>query len=299
MSFMLGKKSIDHETCRVARKELEGVLKEALTVKGKNHGRSTAVHEARKHIKKVRALLRLLCPATDHVFYKRENAALRKAAQRMSPIRDAHVRVQTIKTLSARSRVHRAAYARIQDAMGARLQQVLDESGKSKWCRQVAADVERLICRLENWPLQRLKAKSLWDGLRVACKRARRSLAAARRDPSDANLHELRKGIKDLWYDLQLLGGNQPAPIKTLTKKLRDLGKRLGNDHDFAMLLAARDENPLPDPADWATLEKTLAAYRPRSQRAVLRAATSVLTRHPRAFADFVFDPWEKWRSRR
>ena len=60
MSYRLGKKSLAREVQRVAREELEGVLKEVLTVA--DQPRSTAVHEARKHLKKVRALLRLLRP---------------------------------------------------------------------------------------------------------------------------------------------------------------------------------------------------------------------------------------------
>ena len=288
MSYRLRKKSIDREVHRVALQQLEGALKEVLTVA--EQGRSTAVHEARKHIKKVRALIRLLRPAMGNAFCKGENAALRKAAQRISSIRDAHVRVQTIKKLMTRSRAHRAEFARIREAMVARLQQVLDESRQSDWCKHVAADIERAICSLNDWPLKRLKAKSIRHGLKTACKKARHAVVAARREASDANLHELRKGIKDLWYDLQLLGGNRPAPIKALTKSMRDLGEKLGNDHDLAMLLGARDDNPLPDPADWAALEKTLASHRPQSQRAALRLATTVLNRKPGAFADFVFD---------
>ena len=72
------------EVRRVAREELEGTLKELLTVN--DQARSTAVHEARKHLKKVRALIRLLRPATCKAFYKRENAAMRNTAQRMSSI---------------------------------------------------------------------------------------------------------------------------------------------------------------------------------------------------------------------
>jgi CHAD domain-containing protein len=90
MSYRLRKKSLAREVHRVARKELEGVLKQVLAVADEH--RSEAIHDARKHLKKTRALIRLLRPATDDAFYKRENAALRKAAQRMSPIRDAHVR---------------------------------------------------------------------------------------------------------------------------------------------------------------------------------------------------------------
>ena len=78
------------EVRRVAREELEGTLKELLTVN--DQARSTAVHEARKHLKKVRALIRLLRPATGKAFYKRENAAMRKRPSECRRSRDSHVR---------------------------------------------------------------------------------------------------------------------------------------------------------------------------------------------------------------
>ncbi len=284
---------------RVAREELEGTLKELLTVN--DQARSTAVHEARKHLKKVRALIRLLRPVTGESFYKLENAAMRKAAERMSSIRDSHVRVQTIEKLIVKSGKRRApaAFARIRTAMAARLRQMMEESEKEDWSKQAAADMEQALCRLDKWPLKRVTTKSIRSGLKAACKKARRALMVARGNATDANLHELRKRVKDLWYDLRLLGGGRPPPIQALTKRFRDLGQKLGDDHDLAMLLTAHADNPLPEPADWETLEKAIASRRPRLQRAVLRLASKALIRKPGAFADFVVGRWETWHSYR
>ena len=74
---------------------------------------------------------------------------------------------------------------------------------------------------------------------------------------------------------------------------MRDLGQKLGDDHDLAMLLAAHAENPLPEPADWETLEEANNLRRPRLQRTALRLASRALTRKPGAFADFVAGRWE------
>jgi CHAD domain-containing protein len=299
MSYRLRRKSLAREVHRVAREELEGTLKELLTIT--DQSRSTAVHEARKHLKKVRALIRLLRPATGDAFYKRENAAMRKAAQQMSSIRDWHVRVQTIEKLIANSGKRRAAaaFARIQAAMKARLDQVIEESEKEDWSKQAAAEIERPLGRLDKWPLKRFTTKSMRSGLKAACKKARRALAVARGSATDANLHELRKMVKDLWYDVRLLRGDRPPPIDALTKRLRDLGQRLGDDHDLAMLLAARADNPLPESSDWEALEKAIASRRPRLQRAALRLSSKALIRKPGAFADFVAGRWETWHSQR
>ena len=259
------------------------------------------MHEARKHLKRVRALIRLLRPATGEAFYKDENAAMRKAAQRMSFIRDSHVRVQTIEKLTVKSGKRRtpAAFARIRTVLAARLRQVIDESEKEDWSKQAAIDVERVLGRLDRWPLKRLTMKSIRSGMKAACKKARRALAVARCSGTDANLHELRKTVKDLWYHLRLVGGGRPPSIEALTKRLRDLGQKLGDDHDLAMLLAARADNPLPEPADWETLEKAYNLRRPRLQRTALRLASKALIRKSGAFANFVAGRWEAWHSHR
>ena len=109
---------------------------------------------------------------------------------------------------------------------------MIEKSEKEDWSKQAAVEIERAICRLDKWPLKRLTAKAMRSGLKAACKKARRALAVARRSATDANLHDLRKRVKDLWYDLRLLGGGRPSPIVALTKRLRDLGERLGDDHD-------------------------------------------------------------------
>jgi hypothetical protein len=89
--------------------------------------------------------------------------------------------------------------------------------------------------------------------------------------------------VKDVWYDLRLLPGNRPPPIKTITKRLRDLGERLGDDHDLAMLIAARSEGDPPQEADWQALEKAIAWRRPRLQRAALRLAAKLFASKPKA----------------
>jgi CHAD domain-containing protein len=297
VSFRLRKKSLARELHRVAREELEGTLKELLTVS--EQGRSTAVHEARKHLKKLRALIRLFRPATGKAFYKRENAAMREVAQRMSSIRDSHVREQTIKKLKSGKRRAPAAFPRVEAAMTARLQQVVEESEEDDWRKKTASGVEGALCRLDDWPLKHTTTKSFRSGLKAACRKARRALAVARLEATDANLHELRKGVKGLWYDVRLLGGDRPTQIEALRRRLRDLKQRLGDDHDLAMLVAARADNPLPEAEDWGTVEKAIAVRRPRLQRAGLRLASKVLVRKPGAFADFVIDPWKTWRCRR
>src|SRR5207302_5955336 len=117
------KKSAPAEVRRVAHEQLEGALKQVLTVHPAHQ--SEAIHEARKHIKKTRALLRLVRPFASGAFYKRETRKLRKVAQSTSAIRDAHVKLQTLDRLNPKNRRTSAATVRIRRELARRLRDVL------------------------------------------------------------------------------------------------------------------------------------------------------------------------------
>src|SRR5215218_10746502 len=80
-----------------------------------------AVHEARKHLKKTRALLRLVRPALGRKAYRRENDALRDAGLALSGTRDADVRVATAAALAehAAGRLPADVFDALRDALGA------------------------------------------------------------------------------------------------------------------------------------------------------------------------------------
>ncbi len=79
------------------------------------------VHETRKALKRLRALLALLRPELGHRRYARENAALRDCARRLAGARDAEVMVGTLDALVRRhpARLARSAAVR---ALRAQLQ---------------------------------------------------------------------------------------------------------------------------------------------------------------------------------
>jgi CHAD domain-containing protein len=85
---------------RVVREELDAAIR---GVKGTpaNESEKDGVHEARKAIKKIRAVIRLLAPHLGAAGI-RDNIALRDAAQGLSQMRDAAAAVETVEALLAR-----------------------------------------------------------------------------------------------------------------------------------------------------------------------------------------------------
>lgn len=79
---------------RIAGDQLDRALKEL-------RGRSSdaAIHRARKRLKVVRAVLRLVRPALKPAVFDRENAAFRDIGRRLSVVRDADVLLDVIEGL--------------------------------------------------------------------------------------------------------------------------------------------------------------------------------------------------------
>src|SRR3954465_9315173 len=76
--------------------------------------RERDVHEARKRLKKTRALLRLTRPAMKPKAFRARNRALRDAGRELSGARDAEVMVETVEDLAERF-PGRAEYAPMRD----------------------------------------------------------------------------------------------------------------------------------------------------------------------------------------
>src|SRR5215475_11545302 len=83
---------------RIAKKEIEKVRE---CVDGSSKAsRDEMVHEARKSLKKLRALVRLVRPGVGGKLYRRENFASRDIARPLTEGRDAKTLVEALKKTS-------------------------------------------------------------------------------------------------------------------------------------------------------------------------------------------------------
>src|SRR5262249_33564932 len=105
MSFELkAEQSIRKNIRRIARKQLDDAL-EILTDKHRGP-RDEAVHEVRKHFKKVRAVLRLVRLEIGEKAYRAENTCFRDAARPLTEVRDAKIFIETVDALSEHFKDH-------------------------------------------------------------------------------------------------------------------------------------------------------------------------------------------------
>ena len=246
----------------------------------------TGIHEVRKHIKKLRGLLRLLKPGFRQA--AAENAILRDAAKTLSPLRDSEVRLATFDRLVAKDRPAslaplRGRLANERDAV-ASIPGHLDEA---------AAALAALRDRTGQWRLKGDDRAILIAGLADTRRRARITMAAAA--THDLHLmHEWRKRVKDTWYQARLLAPVWPGVMNQIADAAGVLGEDLGDHHDYGMLAEHIAAIP-PDDLDPAVCAEALALTRAAQitlEQTAFPAGALLFAGKPKAVARLWADWW-------
>ncbi len=204
--------------------------------------RGVTVHEVRKHLKKLRAAMRLAIPEVGKNRHSREDRCVRKIGRLVSDLRDAQVRLQTLIQLrdETAKKPENSPFPHIEELLS--LERESFSAAFAGWQKQAIPQLERVETRLLKWPLEDLTWRQVCGAVAKIYKRGQRGLAKTIDDPEPENFHAWRKRVKDLWYQLRIL---QPVNRVVLTEMARDaevLGELLGREHDLNFL--------------WARLEK-------------------------------------------
>ncbi|HEX5146146.1 MAG TPA: CHAD domain-containing protein [Conexibacter sp.] len=229
---------------RCAHEQLAGAIRE---LERAGDDPVAAIHQARKHLKKARALLRLVRPALGKDAYRRENDALREAARALSSTRDADVLAQTAATLAGHGvgRVPAEAIEELRAALEAEAAAGREHGGDASALTPVLEALRAADLRVERWPLDGADRDTVLAGAVRAYARGREAFAVARAEPTPELLHAWRKRAKDLWYHQRLLGPAWPPVLKAYAQEAHRLTELLGDDHDLAGL-AERLAAPAP-----------------------------------------------------
>ena len=269
---------------RVARGRIDHAIDE---LRGKTDSTPVeAVHEARKDMKKLRALLRLARGELGGQVYARENACFRDAAGELAGQRDADVMLETLKGLTLLP-------AGEAWEMRKRIQADRERNGgggsdRTAVARSAAAILKEARGRVKDWPLERDSFDALAKGLEKTYRRGRDEFRGAMDEPTDEALHEWRKRVKYLWYHHTLLRSLWPPVMEAAGDEAHALSDRLGDDHDLAMLAAWVDENGGAGPE----FRETVDRRRGELQAEAFTLGTRVYAEKPKAYVKRMTGLW-------
>ena len=291
--------SVLEEVRRMAVEQLDKAVEHLGCPDGE---RDVHIHEARKTIKRLRALVRLVrCDLADEV-YALENQCFRDAGQRLSGLRDATVLVETLDRLVEflGNDVPKSRFAQVRTWLVERRDRAYSQADSSnRDVQEVIAELAQARERLADWQLQHQG----WGGIRVGLQRiyarGRRDFAAAYALPSDEAFHDWRKQVKYLWYHIQILENVWPSVMQALAEELDQLGELLGQDHDLAVLhTTVRTEFPRAGAAaTLMALERRINVVRSGMQDRARLLAERIYVEQPREFTRRLRGYWRVWQA--
>jgi CHAD domain-containing protein len=242
------KESLPEGIPRVARGRIDHAIDE---LRGKTDSSAEeAVHEARKDLKKLRALLRLARGELGESSFARENACFRDAGRELAAARDSDVMLDTLKALDIPAELGWDLRKEIQAQRAGN-----GDGGRRAAAAGVVAMLREARGRVDDWPLERDSFAALRDGLERTYRRGRRDFKAVRANPSAEGLHEWRKRVKELWYHHTLLRPLWPPVMQAVGDEAHELADRLGDDHDLVVLAGWMRENADADPEFFAAVD--------------------------------------------
>jgi CHAD domain-containing protein len=278
---------------RICRKQIELAI---VIATGEREAKDTPVHETRKHLKKARAALWLVRKEIGRGLFRQQNHCLRDVGRLISEIRDAEVRLQTVRQLQGITRRHqRHNYQKLEQMLALELENFV--AAFAEWHSQAIPMLKSVLDKIDNWPVDQFSYKQLRRAVQTAYKRGRNALAEAKKSPSMESFHVFRSEAKQLWYHLRILRPVNPVVLNNLIDELNSLGELLGRAHDLGFLgERLRTEHGR---SDWQREGQQLLAVIDASQSDLQRGATELgerfYTERPRHFGARITGWLDNW----
>ncbi len=229
---------------------------------------ATVIHDARRCLKRLRALLRLVRPALDERTFRREIKRVADVGKQLAGARDHHVMLQTLAKLEHR-------FGALPNGAGVKLKKLMangrgpnSRRASALERRQALAGLEQTRAFFARAAHRTIALEHVMEGMERAYRKARRAFRAAYESPSDEAFHSWRKATQQHWRHMQLLSRGWPEVLGGRAAEAKELSRLLGDDHDLAVLLAFVTDRgkAVPSPDDLAGL-----AQRCRSCQSDLR----------------------------
>jgi CHAD domain-containing protein len=229
---------IPDEIRRVFFEEIDSAVKQLTTHPSKD--RDESIHEARKSLKKLRALLRLVTPLIGNETYRKENQALRGVGRKLSHLRDARATIEIFEAVVKEAEARKTLDGSLIQSIRSRLEEHKSQTEQridiEETLRSAVAALQSVRGHVDEYQLSPGGFEDLERGLKNVYRRGQKAMKKAVKTSAADNFHNWRKRVKDHWYHMRLLGALDTAFVETREEDLRKLETWLGDDHNLVVL---------------------------------------------------------------
>lgn len=258
---------------------------------------AAAIHGARKDLKKLRGLLRLVRDELGEKTFKAENRRYRDAGRLLAGSRDAEVRLETLLALrhefgdlpAAAVERWEGSLETERDELAAALRQ-----GTDGRIERATEAIEAGHDEIRQWSLETDSWALVKPGLTQSYGEGRRALSRVLADPSVENVHEWRKRAKDLWYQLRIVHDAWPELLGPAVDQAHRLAELLGDHHDLALLA---EDLRRRDLGERGAFESAIEQRQGELLDPALALGRRLYAEKPKAFRRRIGAYWSAWRQ--
>lgn len=276
---------------RLSRKTLAGLAKDL-----DRAAAGGGVHAARRRLKFMRSLLRLLRPAIGKAAFTKADRRLRAAAHAIAGARRAEAMQEAVAKLASRGSPENPALTELAHLASAAHSHESATDVLSEATAEARRSIEKLRGTINDWSLPKHDVAPFVAGLRDAYGTARRKLRRGLAAGDIARLHEARKSVIHHLHHLEIVEPLWPDPIRLWKTELTSLREALGDLNDLEELerLAARGASDFSSPVRLQEARAAIAARRARLLARVEEQAHHRFAEKPGALAKRLGAMWRK-----
>ncbi|QCK13948.1 CHAD domain-containing protein [Mangrovivirga cuniculi] len=253
----------------------------------------TKIHEIRKCLKKLRGALRLIRGNFDD--YKKYNVVYRDAGRMLSDVRDATSVIEAIEDLKSTysNQLYKNTFKPFTNFLIEKRDRLQEMKRMENIFQEIKNDVAETLEKMKTWEIEN-SFEFIIPGLIKVYKRGKKAYSRVSEDPSPPKLHEWRKRVKYLRYQLDILTPLWPEIIDPLEDEYHKLTDFLGDDRDLFMLKNVIDNNEhrFESEEDSKLLKAIISSQRMEYQQEAIKYGKKLYSLPKKEFVNFLESSW-------
>jgi CHAD domain-containing protein len=290
--------TVSSEIRRIVLRQLEVATSELTSVGDPES--DEAIHDARKRVKKIRAVIRLVRPVLDKSS-RADDSELRRVHRMLAPVADGHGVVEMLDALARRYKksLPRKTVASMHANLVAREKRIGSETAAAHVLERASRVLRVERRHVMQWRLKKDGFKAVEDGLEESVRRSRKAMLMVWRHPTAHHYHTWRRYVKAHWFHVRLLEGRCGNHLMRYQRQLEALDGVLGEYHNLILLRDLMVADGSLSRQEIAKCLRVIARYERRLRLHAHVLGARVYTEKPRGFVQRVKRLWRTTRQPR
>jgi CHAD domain-containing protein len=282
---------ISAEIRRIVLKQLDRATSELRSIGDPES--DEAIHDARRRVKKIRSVIRLVRPVLDKSHRQVDND-LSRVSRLLAPVADGQGLIVTLNTIAQRYRkaLPRRTVATLRTDLVERGRRTDSQAEADHVLQKAASTLRAERQRVKRWRLRADGFRAVAPGLKASVRQARDAMIAAWIHPTPDHHHEWRRYVKDHWFHVRLLEARCGNHLLHYQRRLEALDGVLGEYHNVVLLREVLTADSALSRQEKARCIRVVATYQRTLRRHAQVLGARIYSEKPRRFVRRVKRLW-------